>query len=374
MDIICNIDLWNQQYGISKSGNTFLSEKMRKCREKRPKVKAEQKYTVHTSEENATLQLWIRTSGCTFSKQGSCTMCDYWEGDKLETPHEIVGKVLSLYKDTYTTLIFETCGSPLDENELTVSEQEAIWKTIDSMGFSVVIIETHALTINEEKLELLRKNIHALIVIEMGLESSDDDVLLYCLNKHINLDIITEKIELVHEYSMKCCVNILLGTPFLSTEDRMNDCINSIRDALRVGADTCAVFPVNIKEFTLVKLFYDNGIYNRVLGRELIEVLDAFSEEDLGRINIAWVKERHQNNMAYTMEILAPLFCDSCKHAIYSLLDLYVADTDGRNRRELVSQMMNISNCCISHLSNRIKREESSVLTIKRCYEYLQGI
>lgn len=369
-----NIDLWNQKYGISKNENTFLSVKMNQCREKRPKVMDEQKYTVHMSDENATLQLWIRTSGCIFSKRGSCTVCDYWIGDKVDSPHEIVKRVLDQYKNDYTTLIFETCGSPLDERELTISEQEKIWKTIDSMGFPVVIIETHALTVNNEKLELLKKNIHTLIVIEMGLESSNNDILLYCLNKQISLNIIAERIKLIHRHSMKCCVNILLGIPFLSTKDRMNDCIKSIQDALMAGADTCAVFPVNIKEFTLVKRLYDNGMYNRVLGRELIEVLDFFSEKELCRINIAWAKERHQNNWAYTGEMIAPFFCDSCKATIYELLDRYAADTDGKTRRKLVSQMMKVSDCCKSILIDRKKQEECSSTIIKKCYEYLQEL
>lgn len=367
-----DIDLWNQKYGISKNENTFLSTKMNRCREKRPKVIDNQKYTVHMSDENATIQLWIRTSGCFFSKRGSCTVCDYWEGDKMDSPHEIVRRVLNQYKNDYTTLIFETCGSPLDERELTIFEQEKIWKTIDSMGFPVVIIETHALTVNDEKLNLLKKNIHALIVIEMGLESSNDDILLYCLNKQISLDILADKIKLIRRHSMKCCVNILLGIPFLSIKDRINDCINSIQDALMVGADTCVVFPVNIKEFTLVKKLYDNGMYKRVLGRELIEVLDFFSEKELCRINIAWVKERHQNNLAYTGEMIAPFFCDSCKDAIYELLDRYTADTDGKTRRKIVSQMMEASDCCKSALIDRKKQEECSGTIIKKCYEYLQ--
>lgn len=366
-----NNESWNNKYNISNNKNLFLSIITNNCRVNRPKVNSEQKYTIYISEENSTIQLWIRSTGCYFSKQGSCTMCDYWIGDKLDTPHLIVEKALLPYKNTYTTLIFNTCGSPLDEGELSFSEQEAIWKVINQMGFSVIIIETHAFTVTQKKLECLKRSIQALIVIEMGLESSNDDVLLYCLNKRISLDSIITKTELVHEYSMKCCVNILLGAPFLSTKDRMADCINSIRDVLRVGVDTCAVFPVNIKEYTLVKLLYEQRMYNRVLGRELVEVLNHFSEEELSRINIAWAKERRQNNKSYKGQILGPYFCSSCKDTMFSLLETYAAENDGKARRAIVTKMMDATSCCKVILENRIENDEPSSSMIEKSYEYL---
>ena len=372
--LLDNQNFWNEKYKIENGKNAFLSEKMIHIRRQRPKLAENQRYTIDIFPENSTIQLWIQTGGCTFSKTGSCTMCDYWIGKNLKEPYKIVEEALVPYKNKYDTLIFNTCGSPFDEKELSVYDQEKIWEVINRMGFCVVIIETHALTITEEKLKRLKQNINAILIIEMGLESSNNDVLLYCLNKQVNLRMISEKIELVHAYSMKCCVNILLGIPFLNIRDRCIDCVKSINDVLRVGADTCAVFPINIKDYTLVKQLYDNDMYNRVFGRELVWVLNQFSEKSLSKINIAWAKERKQNNQMYKGIILPPYFCEYCREEAYKLLDRYNEEYDGKMRRKIVEDLEKATRCCEKLLLESMEQEKNTYNILKACYEYLEGI
>ena len=47
--------------------------------------------------------------------------------------------------------------------------------------------------------------------------------------------------------------NVLLGIPFLSVRQRIEDAISSICDLLERGIDEIMLFPVNIKPYTLVK-------------------------------------------------------------------------------------------------------------------------
>ena len=366
-----NFESIDTQYDIKRPNNTILKSSILKYRSGRPKIKDEQTYTLYLFPATSTIQLWIRTTGCSYSQKGSCSMCDYWIGEHLAAPHSVVYDALAPYKGMYQTLILNTCGSPLDENELSLSEQALIWQTINAMGFSVVIIETHAYSVTPEKLSVLQKHINAYLVIEMGLESSNSDVLFYCLNKPVSLELIQKKIELIHDYDFGACVNILLGSPFLPIKDRIDDCINSIHDVLNAGTDTCVIFPVNIKEYTLVHHLYINGLYQPVMGRELVDVLSSFSEYELSKINIAWIKPHKQMNSAYANPIIAPYFCPKCEQPFFDLLDKYLATYDGSKRLSLVKQMDIVTQCCKSTLQYLLQNDKTTQEYVSLGYSFL---
>lgn len=347
---------FDKEYEISTT-NKFLSDIMMHLRESRPLVKEYQESLLTFYEGTSTVQLWIRTTGCTFSKKGSCTVCDYWVGEHLEDPDKIVKKALMPYKGMYETLIFNTSGSPFDYNELTYEEQRKIWKVIDSMEFQVIIIETHMDFVDTNRLRLLKENIHTYLVIEMGMESGNEQVLKYALNKKVSIDRLEKKIELIHNYGIGCCTNILLGIPFLNVKDRIKDCIFSIREALRVGADTCAVFPIHIKEFTLVEQLFRAGLYQRVNEWELVEVLNAFSPEELVKINIAWYKEKRQDNISYTSEIIPPMLCENCKKLVYELLTAYYSEREGDRRRSIINRLTAMNCRCKEKLLENIDKK-----------------
>lgn len=359
-------ECFDQAYGITESKNAFLSNVIRKLRAKRPQVKDNQEYTIQITEPS-TLQLWIRTPGCTFSKAGSCSFCDYWIGKALKHPEKVVETALVPYKGRYQTLIFNTCGSPLDYAELSAAAQEKIWKIVGQMGFSTVIIETHMNTVDVSRLEMLKRCISANLVIEVGLESSSH-VTQYALNKQVNLQQLQNTIQLVHGFGMRCCVNIILGSPFLSIPLRMEDAICSVRDALSVGADSCVLFPINLKAYTLVHYLAEHGMYEPVCGWEFLTVLDAFTPAELERLYIAWYQEREQNNLAYTSPIIAPKFCPECRDQAYSALAEYVSAWNGR--KDIITHLMHTTCRCRKHFENRYAAEQNAGTDVNLYIQY----
>lgn len=59
---------------------------MPKSEEKGPIISDTSPHTVF--EEHGTLQLAFQSNGCTFSKTGSCLMCDYYSGRNI-SPEEL---------------------------------------------------------------------------------------------------------------------------------------------------------------------------------------------------------------------------------------------------------------------------------------------
>lgn len=346
-------DAFDQSYGITEKTNAFLTHAIRTLRKERPSVKDEQEYTVMITEPS-TIQLWIRTAGCSFSKAGSCSFCDYWIGQPLAHPEKVVETALEPYRGRFHTLIFNTCGSPLDYVELSAEEQERIWHVIDRMGFSTVIIETHMRTVDKQRLEMLKRCVAANLVIEVGLESSSH-VAKYALNKHIDLQQLQNTLQLVHSYGMSCCVNIILGSPFLSIPARMDDAVRSVRDALQSGADSCVLFPINLKKYTLVHYLAEHGMYEPVCGWEFLTVLDSFSLEELARLHIAWYQKREQNHLAYDSPIISPMFCSDCQELVSGALAEYTAAWDGK--KEILARIMNTRCRCRHQFETRCASE-----------------
>ena len=151
------------------------------------------------------VQIWLKTRGCAYSKVGSCTCCDYWEGDDVDDVVSEFAEALSKIKPSVKSLLIETSGSVLDTNEISNQELIMILEMLKERQFKKVVIETHLNTITPEKLTSIRNKLKDTeICIEAGVESLSEDILRYSLNKSSVLSTeIKEIIELIHASGCK---------------------------------------------------------------------------------------------------------------------------------------------------------------------------
>ena len=70
-----------KKYGLyqSDSANCYLSKWNNQFRLLRPVVNKSLPSTV--CQNSSTAQIWLQSDACRFSKQGSCTCCDYFQGE-----------------------------------------------------------------------------------------------------------------------------------------------------------------------------------------------------------------------------------------------------------------------------------------------------
>ena len=155
----------------------------------------------------------------------------------------------------------------------------------------------------------------------------------------------------LQELGVKMLANVVLGAPFLDVQSRINDATLSIRDLLREGVDGVVLFPVNIKEHTLVWFLYGQGLYKRVEAREVTKVLQNLEAHELERVELAWWEFREQNNTSYESKIIGPLYCKDCGAFLMSCLQQYSGAFSGEKRRRIIDEAMTTSCACEGQLN-----------------------
>ncbi|MCT4688869.1 hypothetical protein [Vallitalea sp.] len=353
-----NEDTFRKKYKVKGNVNTILNEMIKGLRQKRPKVPSELTYTIF--EAGSFAQIWLQTKGCAYSKAGSCSCCDYWEGATIVNIADEFNKALEELSENIEILLIETSGSVLDESEITMEELKKILEYSKKRKFSKIIIETHINTLNEKKLDLIKDIMDdTTVCIEVGIESLDKQVLQYSLNKMsvVGLKKLKQYINLVHEKGFKFIANVMVGVPFLTLDNQIKDAVNSIHQLFDFGVDFVMLFPINIKEYTLVYWLYQNNLFDPVYGQTIVEVLNQVSKELLSRIDVVWYGNRKQENPAYQQELLGPYYCDECNDRMMNFFQSFNQLICNKDRVDLLEQCYQLPCQCKSEIRKKLSKE-----------------
>lgn len=267
------------------------------------KEKSKQGYTnkkYDTFFDGKVLQICFYSIGCRFSKNGNCIMCDYGKPRKENlTPNEIkeiMQEIFSNLKEQPKVLLLNSLGSILDELEISKASIITLLDEIDKIDINVIIFETHYTSINKDILELIKKKLpNKQLIIELGFESSNQGYRKKYLNKIIDNDKFIEKVNLIKSFEFDVEANIIFGMPFLSSEDQIEDTVQSILWCFQNNIDEVNLFPINIKPYTLLYKLYETGEYSPVRHKDFIEVLKRIPKEYINKIYLCWYGNRQLN-------------------------------------------------------------------------------
>lgn len=312
------------------NANSLLNHIMKSFRSERAQLSPELTHSIVSVGDF--VRLWLNTPACRFSQQGSCTICNYWRGLKIDNLMEKVLPQLSL-PDGVDTLLVNTCGSCLDPSELTVEEQNDLLAWISVQNIQTAILETHRHTLTEDTVARVCSHLrNCKVMFEVGQESLDPDVLFFSMNKpSVQTDILTI-IERTHRWGAKCIFNVILGAPMLTPREQVEDAVSSINRMLELGADYITLFPVNIKPHTLPYYLHKIGAYHPIRIELVLEVLNQIKTEDLPRVNVSWYGELIEEG------VIPPQYPSRNKESLLELLGAYNSCLDSRGRKHILVQ------------------------------------
>lgn len=299
-------------------------------------------WIVHNSSRTF-VAIWFRTIGCRHHLHGGCTMCGYWLSDPI-TPEQMVTSVkeaLDTLDFSPNYLLVETSGSIFDDQEVYPKVRREIFRLLSRFHKTRIIFETRTSFISENKIaECKRALKNNELEIEMGLESADPWILKYCINKALDPLDIVKAISIMTRYGVYSSVNILVGTPFLTPIEMVEDAVYSINWAFDHGVKGCVVFPINIKPGTLVSWLKESGMYNQPPLWALVEVFSRLDPKLLQFTQISWYKTP---NPKYNTPNREPGTCPQCYNMVIQLLDEYYLST---NRQEILKQLIDLKCHC----------------------------
>jgi len=125
-------------------------------------------------------------------------------------------------------------------------------------------------------------------MLGMGLETSNDLIREYCINKGLTTTSYLKALRIIKQYdNISPLAYVLLGKPFLPKSIDIADTISSINFAVTQGFDRVVMMATSLRDKTLTKLLYEIGEYIPPSPRMVIEVLKQLKHEIRSKVIIA---------------------------------------------------------------------------------------
>ena len=341
--------------------NTIFVKQVNKfIRDKRPYITNSNLCDIFQSGD--LLEIGFKSKQCKNDFTGSCIMCDYGRSYKVGTIQaylEEMNLILKTHSKGIRYLLLCSNGSILDEYQISTELLMEILKKAQHCNIPNIIIETHYQDVTIDRLNLIKSIINKPVIIEMGLETVNLKYQKTLFMKGINLEQYTKTINRIQSYGFDVELNLMLGLPFLSRKEQLEDTIQSINWAI-CHKCTPVVFPINIKPHTLLRYAYDKGFYQPVSIWLLILLLDSLEPNALSCTLIAWYGNRDESYPDDIQTIL-PESCDNCRNLFVSFVQKFLNTKDYHKRKLLLKKLINNSTCtCYQKIKREIKQSKNN--------------
>lgn len=307
-------------------------------------------------EEKNLLEIGFLSNCCRNDLSGSCIMCDYGCAVGTQEQSKYLNEMKNILDHADSRikyLLLCTNGSFFDDSQIPLSLFKAIITLAGKCHIPVIEFETHYLDVSPKKLDMIKEILFDKhILIEMGLESVNPLYQENVIMKNIDLPAYEQTIKLIQQYGFEVETNIMVGLPFLSHKEQMEEARNTIMWAL---ARQCKVvlFPVNIKPYTVLMQMYKKGMYSPVSHWLLILLLDSIPVKDLEKITIAWYGNREEKYSNADSATIFPLACHQCRKKLMLFYSDFLEELDCNKRKDLIVQLM--TSCKCGCLDNQIQ-------------------
>ena len=315
--------------------NKYLTRKVRQLRENIGKpIEGTPRVTL-VQVCGKVYQLLFLSCGC----KNACTFCNYGFDYDL-TKETVMPELEKIILENYDieVLELEANGSFLDEREIPHDLFISVLEFVKGRNIPEIEIETHYRTVTEGKLRVIREILgkDQEIAFEFGFESSSERVRRF-YNKDIDNDEFVKVLELCKKYEISAGINVLLGAPFLSREQQIKDCLDTL-DFIYGNCPKgtrCILFPINIKAYTMLDVWRKKGLYKQISSWEFVEFLYRIPEKYYDRFTIAWWGERG-NTFSDPNEITHPITCEKCHDELMDFYKKFYLSKDPVYKRKLV--------------------------------------
>lgn len=224
------------------------------------------------------LVLILRTRGCTWDYQHSCTMCGYFVDvlPRKLTPENFASQwdhALREHRGEEALKIY-TGGNFLDPAEVPPATFERILGDA-AARFRKITVETRPEYVTPERMKHAAQLVDrhgAKFEVAIGLESSSDVVCHEAINKGYGFREFVQAADAARAHGVGVKTYLLLKPPFLTESETVEDAVSSIRDAAPYS-DVISVNPTNVQKFTLVEQMWKAGEYRPPWLWSVVEVL-----------------------------------------------------------------------------------------------------
>lgn len=322
-----------------------ISRAMRTFRQKRPldkKVKSCAGYFyLPISVQGSAYHLplgFLGTTGCTWAKQGGCTMCDYGGFASRPSDQEFVDQAEHLLEcwaglGPLKEVNLSALGSFFDEAELSPEARRGVLRSVASRrSIDLLGVESRPEFVTSERIEEAKAILGPRVRLEvgMGLESSNDFIRNVCINKRLGEADYLKAVDCLKNLRAGVTTHVLFKPPFLTEYEAIQDAVETINYAQKGGADRIVLMVSNVKDHTLTSWLLRMGLYRVPWLWGVLQTALEVNEEARGRLLI------------YGFRCGIPLIdrgrnCPVCTDAILSKIELFNFTGNAKHLKEALS-------------------------------------
>ncbi|AAT43420.1 archaeosine biosynthesis radical SAM protein RaSEA [Picrophilus oshimae] len=203
----------------------------------------------------------FRTNGCAWYKFSSCSMCGYFNDVSSGIIDENLFKQIDILKSSLNgakVLKIFTSGSFLDPREIPENVRDYFFESFKD-SVDKILIESRTEFIKQETLDDIKR--HKIpLRIAIGLESANDYIIKYSVNKGTNFNKFLSAAKLLRANNLELRTYLILKPPFISEKMAISDVISSVRAVAGYSNDV-SINPMNIQKNTMVEALWKRGLY-----------------------------------------------------------------------------------------------------------------
>lgn len=245
---------------------------------------------------------------------GGCSMCGY---QLASAGKEVTGKELleQFYRgleslrspENYPFILISSSGSFFDPKEIGDDTRLEILRSLAQRGVNKISCESRPeYLVDRKRLEAAKQAFKGEISVGIGLESSDDFIRRFCVNKGYKTRMYFKAVEAVREVGISHYDYVLLGKPFLSPREDIEDAVETIKFAFDHDATMAALMVTNLQPHTLTYELSRRGLYDLPKLWAPLRVIELLPESKRSLVAIKGVDKAAPMPLAFARN------CDKC--------------------------------------------------------------
>lgn len=263
----------------------------------------------------------------------TCTICpipnEGFYGSKEITPDNLINQFKSSFTgediNRFDMISIYNSGNWFSDREVFPKARRAIYEEIAKSECSTLMVESLPQFISHKNIEETKEYLRdKSLIVAIGLQSSNDFVRNVCVNTVCTKEQFEKASNLLWQSGYTPRAYLILGAPFLSESESIEDVSNSIQYLARLGYTEVALSPMRVTPYTLVYELQNLGLYKPPsLWTIISSIQNAILKTPSMRVWISALEKSGQDN-----QTLYPQNCPLCTSQIVEALRKYNLDQD----------------------------------------------
>ncbi len=297
---------------------------------------------------------------CIFCNQKKITGCD--EDNSIENIRDTIESYLKTIPCNGLSIV-EVAFYGGSFTAIPIKNQTTMLKLakqyIDSGKINHIRISTRPDYINDEILQNLKK--YSVSIIELGVQSMDEEVLRLSQRGHTAEDVI-KAIKLIRQYDFIVGVQIMVGLP----SDNVDKCLQTTKILADLNPNIARIYPALVIKDTYMEVLYNKGQFKPLSLEGAVEICkNMLMILEKRGIEVIRIGLQPTENIELGKDVVAGPFHPSMRQLIDSsiYLDIMKCIIEKFHKPEFVNIIVNPKD-----VSNIIGQNKSNIKLLKTAY------